>query len=159
MLADNTIDIFIDNVICLGTLTVKGFMIYILINIRCTPTTHFHCIFFRNIQHSGCTCKNVSAVMKANSFNTILMQKFLETLANSIGRYIDAIGILIVRNGLDQLIDICRQIHITSTFDRFTVICFYPAIICFDNLTSNIQTHFYRINITELQPCYLHDAK
>ena len=79
------VEAIVYDAVCLVALAVKGFLVYVFVYIRCTPAAHFHGIFLWYIQHGSRTCKDMSAIMKANILNTVVSEQSLESLSDGIG--------------------------------------------------------------------------
>ena len=81
----NLVEVIVYDAVCLVALAVKGFLVYVFVYIRCTPAAHFHGIFLWYIQHGSRTCKDMTAIMKANILNTVVAEQSLESLSDGIG--------------------------------------------------------------------------
>ena len=159
VILNNLIEIAVDHAVRLVALTVEGFLVHVLIHIRCTPAAHLHGIFLWNVQHCRGAGEDMPQVVKTDLFQTVCLQQFLEPLTDSVRcERNNMIGSRLMGHLLYQCINVCRQIDIAHTLDSFAVVDLRPAAVHLDDLPAYIEPHLHRVNVTELQTCHFSNA-
>lgn len=97
--------------------------------------------------------EDVPHVVKTDLFQTVCLQQFLEPLSDDVWRERNnMIGSRLMRHLLYQCINVCRQIDIAHTLDRFAVVDLCPAAVHLDDLPTHIEPHLHRINSQNCRP-------